>query len=302
MSITDTITGVIIRPAEQTDQARIQGICERSLDLEPDARDLPMILQASQQHVSVVAEASGEILGVGYGSVGRQPRGHVDLLAVVPAAAGRGVGRRLLAAIEDELRRRGVTELVLAANPPVYVWPGVDVRYTAMTCLAERAGYERFLEAVDMAVDLERVDLDLRASEKALAAAGVTVRRAKGSEADRVVDWLRASPWGQSTWPDEAALALARESPGCHIACRGAEYVGFACHGSNRRGWFGPMGTLPEEQGHGIGAVLLKRCLADMKSAGMPIARIGWVGPIRFYARSLGARVERVYWLYRKTE
>jgi mycothiol synthase len=61
------------------------------------------------------------------------------------------------------------------------------------------------------------------------------------------------------------------------------------------------MGTLPAEQRHGIGAVLLKRCLADMKSAGLLTARIGWVGPVRFYARSLGARIERVYWLYRKT-
>jgi GNAT superfamily N-acetyltransferase len=171
MSITDIIIDVIIRPADQADQVHIQGICGQALDLEPDARDLPVILQASQQRISVVAEASGEIIGACYGSVGRQPRGHVDLLAVAPAAAGRGVGRRLLAAAEDQLRQRGVTEFVLAGNPPAYLWPGVDVRYTAMTCLAERAGYERFLEAVDMAVDLDAVDLDLQAGEEALTVA-----------------------------------------------------------------------------------------------------------------------------------
>jgi GNAT superfamily N-acetyltransferase len=85
------------------------------------------------------------------------------------------------------------------------------------------------------------------------------------------------------------------------VACQGDRYIGFACHGSTRRGWFGPMGTLESERGRGIGSVLLKRSLADMKTAGLVTARIGWVGPVRFYARSVGARVERVYWLYRKT-
>jgi hypothetical protein len=60
------------------------------------------------------------------------------------------------------------------------------------------------------------------------------------------------------------------------------------------------MGTDAAERRHGIGSVLLKRCLADMAAGGLDTARIGWVGPVRFYARVLGARVERVYWLYRK--
>lgn len=84
------------------------------------------------------------------------------------------------------------------------------------------------------------------------------------------------------------------------MAIRGGRYAGFACHGANRRSWFGPMGTLAAERKHGIGSVLLKRCFADMQADGLRTARIGWVGPVRFYARTVGARVERVYWLYRK--
>ncbi len=37
-----------------------------------------------------------------------------------------------------------------------------------------------------------------------------------------------------------------------------------------------------------------------MKGTGVAIARIGWVGPVWLYARAVGARTERVYWLYRK--
>ena len=305
MSVTDIIIDVIIRPAVPADLASIQRICNEVLELEPDARELPVILSASPERHAVVAEASGKIVGACFGSMG--PRrgdmitGHVELLVVAADASGHGAGRMLLTSMEDWLRNQGAVEVILGANPPVYLWPGIDVRYTAMTCLAIRAGYERFRDAIDMAVDLTTSDLDYQADEERLAALGIAVRRAASAEAGLVVSWLRAGPWGQSTWPDEAAAALDREPVACHVACRDSGYVGFACHGCVRAGWFGPMGTLAEEREHGIGSLLLKRCLADMKAAGQSVARIGWVGPVQFYARSVDARIERVYWLYRKT-
>ncbi len=295
---------MIIRSAVPGDLADIQAVCAIALDLEPDAGELPKLLQAGPDRLMVVAESGNAIVGVCYGSIAKpvaeQRRGHVELLAVAPAASGQGVGRRLLDDMEARLRGRGVTELILGANPPVYLWPGIDVRYTFMTCLAHAAGYERYRDAVDMAVDLRTADLDVSGEERRLAGAGVAVRRAARAEAGLVIDWLRAGPWGQSTWPDEAASALARDPVACHVACRGGEYVAFACNGSVRSGWFGPMGTLASERRLGVGSVLLKRCLADMRTSGLPTARIGWVGPVRFYARTLGARIERVYWLYRK--
>lgn len=252
----------------------------------------------------MVAEASGEIVGACYGSLrsaaAGDVSGHVDLLAVAAQLRGRGVGAALLASMEELLAERGAAAIVLAGNPPVYLWPGVDARYTAMTCLAARTGYERFAEEVDMAVPLGTVDLECGPDTDRLLAAGVTVRRAERAESELLVGWLRAGPWGHSSWADEAAATLTREPAGCHLACRGQQYVGFACHGSVRRGWFGPMGTLSPERGHGIGSVLLRRCLADMRAAGLETARIGWVGPVPFYARVVGARIERVYWLYRK--
>ncbi len=61
------------------------------------------------------------------------------------------------------------------------------------------------------------------------------------------------------------------------------------------------MGTAPAAEGSGIGAVLLRRCLADQRAAGIEAAQIGWVGPVPFYSRSAGARIERVFFLYRKS-
>jgi mycothiol synthase len=316
---------MIIRAAGPEDMAGIQRICETAFDLEPDAGALPGTLTRDRDHLGFVAEDGGDVVGVCFGSLGRiavdgPRRGHVDLLAVGGEARGRGTGMRLLAAMESLLREKGAAVALLAGNPPVYAWPGVDARYTVMTCLAERAGYQKYRDAVDMAVSLRGVDLDTRAAQERLGAAGIEVRRVAAAEAGLVVGWLRQGPWGTSGWPDEVASALAggklaggklaggklaREAgqpwtAGCHVACRDDRYVGFASHGAMRRGWFGPMGTDAVERQHGIGTVLLKRCLADMAAAGLDTARIGWVGPVSFYARVLGARVERVYWLYRK--
>jgi mycothiol synthase len=295
---------VIIRSAAPDDLARIQRICTDVLDLEPDPGELPAILAHPARRVAVVAEADREIVAACYGSFGGKPGGrpcgHVDLLAVAPHAAGNGVGLGLLRHVEHLLATRGAAEIVLRGNPPVYLWPGVDARYTAMNCLAARAGYERCAEAVDMAVSLPTADLDCESDEDRLAAVGITVRRAVRGESGTLLAWLRGGPWGRSAWPEEAALALRHEPAGCHVACRGDQYVGFACHGSVRRGWFGPMGTVEQERGLGVGSVLLRRCLADMRRAGHQVASIGWVGPVQFYARTVGARVDRVYWLYRK--
>jgi mycothiol synthase len=296
---------VIIRPAGPADADDVAAVCAAALQLDSGAGELPAILHgAAGDRIAVVAEAAGQVVGAGFGSTRRLAAGpicgYADLIAVAPSAAGQGAGRMLLATIEDWLARRGAVEVRLAGHPPAYVWPGVDVGYTAMTCLASRTGYERTGEAVNLAVDLAAASLDSRAGEARLTAGGITVRRAGPAEAAPVTEWLRAGPWGDSSWPAEAAAALARDPAGCHLACRGGDYVGFACYGCNRPDWFGPMGTLDSERRNGVGAVLLLRCLADMKAAGMPVAQIAWAGPVHFYARTVAARIDRVFWQYRK--
>jgi mycothiol synthase len=295
---------MILRAATPDDLAPVQGICAQALDHDPEAAQLPAIMAAAPGRLSVVAEAAGEVTGACYGSLrapaGRLVRGYVDLLAVAPSAAGRGTGRALLAAMEQLLTERGADELIIGGHPPVYLWPGIDVRYTVMTCLASRAGYERFADATDMVVDLSAADLRGEPELVRLDAAGIVLRRATRADSAGLMSWLRAGPWRESTWPDEVARTLDRDPAACHVACRDGQYLGFACHGSVRAGWFGPMGTLSSERGRGIGAALLRRCLADMRAAGQQTAMIGWVGPVRFYARAVGARIDRVYWLYRK--
>jgi GNAT superfamily N-acetyltransferase len=230
----------------------------------------------------------------GAGHVGPDLRrvGHVDLLAVHPSAQGRGIGSALVGAAEDWLRAQGASEVRFAGNPPCYAWPGIDVRYTPAVCLAERLGYERYRTAWNMTADLSR-DLSVESDLARLASAGVTVHSASPGERAEVVEFVRKQ-WNDS-WAWETSQAA-----GCHYATRGGEILGFAAWGA-RPLWFGPMGTAEAARGLGVGRVLLRRCLAEMAATGLPSAQIGWVGPLRFYSRAIGAWADRVFWLYRRT-
>ena len=66
-------------------------------------------------------------------------------------------------------------------------------------------------------------------------------------------------------------------------------------------GWFGPMGTHPDLRGMGIGEILLKRCLQDMKEEGLEYSTIPWVAPIAFYSHYCYAMIERVFWRFEKS-
>ena len=91
-------------------------------------------------------------------------------------------------------------------------------------------------------------------------------------------------------WHPEVEIAVARGTP--HLAERDGTALGFAAHSACNVewGWFGPMGTAPAARGLGIGAVLLHRCLADLRSAGHDRATIAWAAALPFYERACGAQ------------
>ncbi|MEV0588312.1 GNAT family N-acetyltransferase [Nonomuraea sp. NPDC050310] len=267
-----------------------EEIAEAALTLDPGegAALVRRLSSPPKERVWTSVELDG---GVVFASVsGKDPSiGHLDLLAVHPDERGRGLGKELVRQAETWLRGQGAAEARFAGNPPCYAWPGIDVRYTAAACLAERLGYERFHVAWNMTADLERADLDTEADVERLARAGVRVR---SGVTDAVVAFVERE-WNER-WAWEAASAA-----GLHYAERDGEVVAFAAWGA-RPSWFGPMGTAPHAEGLGLGRVLLRRCLAEQRAAGQAQAQIGWVGPLRFYSRAVGARAERVFWLYRR--
>jgi predicted N-acetyltransferase YhbS len=310
-------TVAVVRDAVPEDLPALARISAAALSWDPDAAGLVELLwptaAAAQGGFALLAEADGAPLGLALGSLGPVPadpagerRGHVNLLAVDAAARRTGIGSALLAELEQRLFAAGATAVLIGGATPTFAWPGVDVRYTAAACLVQARGYAPTRHGVNMTVELEAAlaggRLETAADEQRLAEAGVTVRRLVEADREPIGPWLAA--WG-GTWSREALSTLGRTDAGTYIAvlrdgAADAEYVGFASHGVNRAGWFGPMGTGGPLRKLGIGGVLLRRCLADLHEAGHPSAQICWVGPVAFYARTVDAYVERVFWLYRK--
>ncbi|MEH0969662.1 GNAT family N-acetyltransferase [Micromonospora sp. CPCC 205546] len=289
----------------------VVDLCGRALDLPEDAAEAPDVVDAlwtraaaDRPVVALGAYRGTDLLGVLVcsGAAGDARLGHVDLVAVDPAHRRGGVGRALLSSAERILAGLGAAEVLLAGNPPYYAWPGIDVRYTPAVCAALALGYRQDRTAWNMTADLSYDGSPaLRPTEPAearLAGRGVTVRRAGAGDLPALTEFARATFGG--AWDAELAGSVGRDRAGCHLAERDGELLGFAAYGSSRPSWFGPMGTAPAAEGSGIGGVLLRRCLRDQRAAGVTAAQIGWVGPVPFYSGSAGARIERVFFLYRK--
>ncbi|MGC4890279.1 GNAT family N-acetyltransferase [Micromonospora sp. DT227] len=288
----------------------VVALCRRSLDLPEDAAEAPAVVAtlaeraaADRPVLRLGAVRDGTLVGVLVGSrSATDPRlGHVDLVAVAPAHRRQGIGAALLAGAEARLAALGASEVLLAGNPPHYAWPGIDVRYTPAVCAALRLGYRQDRTAWNMTATLTEGSAALRpteATERRLAERGVTVRRAVPTDLPALEAFARATFGG--VWDGELAGSVGRPDAGTHLAERDGEILGFAAYGSARPSWFGPMGTAPAVEGSGIGGVLLRRCLRDQAAAGITEAQIGWVGPVPFYSNAVGARIERVFFLYRK--
>jgi mycothiol synthase len=311
-----------VRTAVPDDLPALRNLAADSLHWDPDAaRLVDLLWPTTDTEFALVDEVDGTVVGLALGSLGPEPRdpvaaphGHVNLLAVGTDARRQGHATALLAAMERRLGEVGAGDMLIGGSTPRFAWPGIDVRYTAATCFAEARGYVRQREAVNMTVELDAAAaagrLATELDEKRLAGHRITVRRLAEADRARISPWLAG--WG-GTWREETLATLDHRPAAGDAAAAGtyvavlrdgapdAEYVGFASYGVNRPDWFGPMGTGGELRGLGIGRVLLRRCLNDMRELGrLRSAQIGWVGPIAFYARTVDAYLERVYWMYRK--
>jgi mycothiol synthase len=270
-------------------------LAKRSL-LPEDAREAEAIVDVlTRAPIGAVSWEGGRLIGAALASIGHKDSSvaHLDLLLVDPGFRRRGIARALLAEVEQALRTRGLGTIVVRGNAPEYAWPGVDVRYTAAICALEAAGFAHDRTAWNMTAPLPVPEKNM------MPAKDIEVRRA--TEAD--LDSLRAmvfQQWGPA-WTAEVERAV-RGGGGVHAAFRASDGqpVAFAAWGGLRPSWFGPMGTLPAAGGLGLGSVLLRRCLADQAALGLDSAQIGWVGPVPFYSRAVGAYIDRVFFLFSK--
>jgi [ribosomal protein S18]-alanine N-acetyltransferase len=101
-----------------------------------------------RDHVALVAEEQGEVVGTVYANLSTPHFGYVFGVYTVPAARGRGVGRALMRAIAEHLHEEGREYVVLSVDTPN---DGARAFY-------ERLGFEDAARLLRVRVDRLRAD------------------------------------------------------------------------------------------------------------------------------------------------
>jgi GNAT superfamily N-acetyltransferase len=260
------------------DLTSIAALCRRSLRDPPTAEDLAASLFTPEFPVTVRGDPETGIVA----SCVRAGSGYLRLLVVDPSSQRRGLGDALLAVAENDLAES--PSITVGADAPDYLFPGVESDQIAMLCLLERRRYERGEANVNMSVDLHRLPPE---------PSGPHV--AQTSDRDDLEAWTAAH------WPfweteilrcaDRQRLMITRDDDGIAAVC---------CWDGARTGWVGPVAVRPSTIGQGRGRAVLVAALHRLRAQGASHAEIGWVGPLRPYADTVGARIHRVFFVYRK--
>jgi GNAT superfamily N-acetyltransferase len=116
---------------------------------------------------------------------------------------------------------------------------------------------------------------------------GIVLRRARAFEKHTVAEFARTH--FSAKWVSEVEVAITRQPVACFIATKDKAILGFGCHDTTMRGFFGPTGVSEAARGTGIGKALLFKSLEALRELGYAYAFIGGVGPREFYAKACGA-------------
>ena len=225
--------------------------------------------------------------------------GWIKWFAVDEQMRRQRIGSCLLEELEDRFRSRGVQEIRVSDCAPNYLQPGIDPRNTEAVAFLLQKGYSKTGDFFHMEADLAGQDWKTEEQERTLEREGFSLRRLAPGDREGFMAFLGGDPREDAYRVD----ACYRQEPvSCHIALHHNKIVAYAQYDVDRPGWFGAMRTAEEfRRAKGLGTVLFKRCMADMRRLCCGKALIGWVAPLYFYAKVADARVCRTMWLLTKS-
>ncbi len=117
----------------------------------------------------------------------------------------------------------------------------------------------------------------------------ISIRRGLACDKYQVVKWVRET-FGK-LWASECDIAFARQPVACYLATKDRGLVGFACHDSSMKNYFGPVGVAEKFRGKGVGTALLLKCLHAMAAGGYAYAIVGDADSVEFYEKTVNAHV-----------
>ncbi|MHA1671926.1 MAG: GNAT family N-acetyltransferase [Promethearchaeota archaeon] len=182
-------------------------------------------------------------------------------------------------------------------SAPDYWFPGLDLRHTEAFFFLKKHGFKRKHERINLCVDLDQIEDNEPPSEY------------KGHMISRIIDNdkielvpLSFMPkiYQKLTWSKEVASSYRNAPKSTFIArdVKNDKIKGFATHSVGFPGAFGPTGVNKKTRGLGLGTILLKWCLWDLKQLGIKQCIIRYVreNTAYFYLKSVGAKICEIYW------
>ena len=121
-----------------------------------------------------------------------------------------------------------------------------------------------------------------------LAVQQISIRRPRAYEKDMVIRWVEHQ--FSRGWASECDVCFSQMPISAHIATHEGGIVGFSCHETTYKNFFGPVGVLESFRNRGLGRCLLLASLHAMRDMGYAYAIIG--GPtlaVGFYSQAVGA-------------
>ena len=194
-----------------------------------------------------------------------------------------GVGKQLLHEAVEFLKSAGRVNVFFSSYAPNYILPGIDEdTYPEAYEFLQSQGFQKLYSPIAMDRNLVGFQLPQEVKELKLQreSEGYSFSTAKDKDLYEVIkfanekfnpDWGRAIREGILQGLPLERIIVAREEE---------KVVGFCIYGGYEGipDRFGPFGVDPEQQGKGLGKILLNECLHVMRSEGLHGAWFLWTG------------------------
>lgn len=217
----------------------------------------------------------------------------------------KGLGTKMLKIVEKRIQKSDkkcfwMKFEVLCAMPDYWL-PGLDPRHTEAFFFLKKHGFKRNGERRNLCLDLE----EYQKEEPPSKIDDIELTRAKKEDKERVAS-LGFMPYfySRTSWPSEIRISFQNDPITTFIARdpKTSEIIGWATHSVSFPGTFGPTGVSKKYREKGLGGMLLKWCLWDLKRTGVEKCIIRWVeeDTAYFYLKSAGAHICQLYWPMKK--
>ncbi|WP_062350174.1 GNAT family N-acetyltransferase [Bacillus kwashiorkori] len=243
-----------------------------------------------------------------YGTDLERDNGWIPFFFVHPDYRRSGVGGRLMEEAIGFLKEAGRKHVFFSSYAPNYIMPGIDEEaYPSGYQFLLAQGFTKLYSPIAMDRNIVGYQMPEAVKEliKQREAEGYTFRTAEDCDLYDVIkfanevfnpDWGRAIREGVLQGLPMENILVARD---------GDKLVGFCIHGGYEGvpDRFGPFGVDPNQQGKGLGKILLHLCLTKMRAESLHGAWFLWTGEkttAGYLYKKTGFEVTRTFHVMKK--